>query len=48
MLTTTPKRNRASKSNRSDAVLDRPRAMRRPRESYSDVRLRLVEIEAGR
>ena len=28
-------------------VLDRLRAMRRPGESYSDVSLRLVEIEAG-
>jgi hypothetical protein len=37
MLTTTPKRNRPSKSNRSDAVLDRLRAMRQPGESYSDV-----------
>ena len=41
MLTTTPKRNPASKSNRSDAVLDRLRAMRRPGDSYSDVILRL-------
>jgi hypothetical protein len=37
MLTTTPKRNPASKSNRSDAVLDRLRAMRRPGESYNEV-----------
>ena len=41
MLTTTPKRNPASKSNRSDAVLDRPKAMCQPSESYSDVILRL-------
>ena len=30
------------------AVVDRMRAMRRPGENYSDVILRLVEIEAGR
>ena len=29
------------------AVLDRMRAMRRPGDSYSEVILRLVEIEAG-
>ena len=29
------------------AVVDRMRAMRRPGEGYSDVILRLVEIEAG-
>jgi hypothetical protein len=37
MLTTTPKRNPASKSYRSDAVLDRLRCMRRPGESYNEV-----------
>ena len=47
MLTTTPKRNPASKSNRSDAVLDRLRAMRGRGESYSDVILRLVGIESA-
>ena len=46
MLTTTPKRNPASKSNRSDAVLNRLRCIRRPGESYSDVILGLVEVEA--
>jgi hypothetical protein len=30
------------------ALLERLRAMRQPGESYSDVSLRLVEIEAGR
>ncbi len=30
------------------AVVDRMRAMRRPGEDYSDVILRLVEIEIGR
>ena len=30
------------------AVVDRMRAMRRPSESYRDVILRLVELEAGR
>ena len=30
------------------AVVDRMRAMRRPGESYSEVILRLVELEAGR
>ncbi len=30
------------------AVVDRMRAMRRPGEDYSDVILRLVEIETGR
>jgi hypothetical protein len=30
------------------AVVDRMRAMRRPGEDYSDVILRLIEIEAGR
>lgn len=30
------------------AVVDRMRSMRRPGEDYSDVILRLVEIEAGR
>ena len=30
------------------AVVDRIRAMRRPSESYRDVILRLVELEAGR
>jgi hypothetical protein len=34
MLTTTPKRNPASKSNRSDAVLDRLRATRGSDEGY--------------
>jgi predicted CopG family antitoxin len=29
------------------AVVDRMRAMRRPGDSYSEVILRLVEIEAG-
>ena len=47
MLTTTPKRNPASKSNRSDAVRDRLRAMRVRGESYSDVILRLVGIESA-
>ena len=47
MLTTTPKRNAASKSNRSDAVLDRLRATRTPGESYSDVILRLVGMESS-
>ena len=47
MLTTTPKRNPASKSNRSDAVLDRLRCIRGPGESYSDVILRLVETEGS-
>ena len=37
MLTTTPKRNPASKSYRSDAVLDRLRCMCRPGESYNEV-----------
>jgi hypothetical protein len=46
MLTTTPKRNPASKSNRSDAVLNRLRCIRRPGESYSGVILGLVEVEA--
>ena len=45
MLTTRPQRNPASNSNRSDAVLDRLTAMRRPRESYSDVIL-VIEVEA--
>ena len=31
-----------------EAAVDRLRAMRRPGEDYSDVILRLVEIEAGR
>ena len=30
------------------AVVDRIRAMRRPSESYREVILRLVELEAGR
>jgi hypothetical protein len=30
------------------AVVDRMRAMRKPGEDYSDVSLRLIEIEAGR
>jgi hypothetical protein len=30
------------------AVVDRLRAMRKPGESYSDVVLRLIELEAGR
>jgi hypothetical protein len=34
MLTTTPKRNLASESNRSDAALGRLRAMRGPSRSY--------------
>ena len=38
MLTTTPKRNRASKGNRIDAALDR--LMRSLGKSYSDVILR--------
>jgi hypothetical protein len=42
MLTTTPKRNPASKSNRSDSVLDRLRAMRRPGDSYSEVIRRIA------
>ncbi len=37
MLTTTPKRNPASKSNGSDAVLDRLKAIRRPGVSDSHV-----------
>ena len=37
MLTTTPKRNPASKSNRSDAALGRLRAMCRPGESCCDI-----------
>jgi hypothetical protein len=45
MLTTMPKRNRASKSTRGDAVLDRLRCVRGHGESYSDVILRLVELE---
>ena len=48
MLTTTPKRNPASKSNKSDAVVDRLRATRTPGESYSDVILRIAGEEAGR
>ena len=44
MQTTTPKRNPASKSNRSDVVLNRLRRMRRPGESYGDVILGLVEL----
>jgi hypothetical protein len=48
MLTTTPKRNPASKSNRSDAVLDRLRCIRSPGESYSDVILGLIDIEGRR
>jgi len=47
MLTTTPKRNPASMSNRSDAVLDRLRAVRRPGESPSDVIIRLIELGGG-
>ena len=31
---------------KSAAVLDRLRAMRRPRESHSDVVLRLIQLEA--
>jgi hypothetical protein len=30
------------------AVVDRLRAMRKPGESYSDIILRLIELEAGR
>jgi hypothetical protein len=42
MLTTTPKRNPASKGNGSDTVFDRLRCIRRLGESYSDVLLRLA------
>jgi hypothetical protein len=45
MRTTTPKRNPASKSNRSDAVLDRLRAMQRAGEDPSDMIFRLVELK---
>ena len=47
MLTTAPKRNPASKRYRSNARPRLSEGMRRPGESYSDVRLRLVEIAAG-
>jgi hypothetical protein len=47
MLTAKPERNPASKSNRCDAVLDRLRCIRRPGESYSNVILSLVELEAA-
>ena len=47
MLTTTPKRNPASKTDRSDARPRPSEGMRRPGESYNDVSLRLVETDAS-
>jgi hypothetical protein len=44
MLTTTPKRNPASNSNRSDARPRPSEAMRGPGESYSAVILRLMML----
>jgi hypothetical protein len=47
MLTTTPKRNPASKRDWSDARPRPSEGMRRPGESYNDVSLRLVETDAS-